>query len=151
MGEGQKTNPTTGGANMTENQIQELTRMRQSNMGYSHIAKALGLTKAQVSGYCKRHGLDGTLASNSRNCTTPGYCRCCGAPLNQNPKTKTSYFCSAACRQAWWNTHLNQVNRRAFYDVTCASCGRTFKSYGNKNRKFCSHACYINHRFHKGD
>ena len=136
---------------MTENQIQELTRMRLNNMGYSHIAKALGLTKAQVSGYCKRHGLDGTLANNSRTSSAPSFCKCCGAPLNQNPKTKTSYFCSSACRQVWWNAHLNQVNRRAFYDITCARCGRTFKSYGNKNRKFCSHACYINHRFHKGD
>ena len=45
-----KNQPTTGGANMTENQIQELTRMRHENMGYSHIAKALGLTKEQVSG-----------------------------------------------------------------------------------------------------
>ncbi len=136
---------------MTDKQIQELRRMRQENAGYAHIAKALGLTKSQVSGYCKRHGLDGHLASNSRATTTPGFCKCCGAPLSQKPKTKTSLFCSSACRQAWWNAHLSQVNRRAFYDITCAGCGRTFQSYGNKTRKFCSHACYINHRFHKGD
>ena len=28
-------------------------------------------------------------------------------------------------------------------------CGRLFTAYGNKKRKYCSHRCYIEHRYDK--
>jgi len=34
--------------------------------------------------------------------------------------------------------------------MTCARCGKEFTSYGNKNRKYCSHDCYIKARFWEG-
>ena len=42
----------------------------------------------------------------------------------------------------------NLVNKRliesyAHYNLTCEYCGKEFESYGNKNRKYCSRACYV--------
>ena len=135
---------------MTDKQKDALCQLRAQGLGYSRIAKVLGLTKSQVSGYCKRHGLDGVRSNNERTNTSPQFCKQCGTSINQKPHTKTSLFCSRACRQAWWNSHLNLVNKQAIYNFTCACCGQAFTSYGNRNRKYCSHACYINHRYHKG-
>ena len=47
---------------------------------------------------------------------------------------------------AWWNTHPADVNKQAFYSITCQHCGKDFLSYGNKNRKYCSRECYSNAR-----
>lgn len=54
-------------------------------------------------------------------------------------------FCSDYCCQKWWNSHPEAVDRKAWYTLTCAYCGKEFKSYGNK--KYCSKECYYNARF----
>lgn len=74
-------------------------------------------------------------------------CECCGNPVSQNPGRKQKRFCSDSCRNHWWNTHMEDVDRRANYECVCECCGKTFSSYGNKKRKYCSHSCYINGRF----
>ena len=47
----------------------------------------------------------------------------------------------------WWNSHLHLVKRKAMYDFVCPTCGKSFSAYGNRNRKYCSHECYIEARF----
>ena len=54
---------------------------------------------------------------------------------------------SDTCRTAWWNSHPDCVDRKAVYAYTCAHCGKPFTAYGNKERKYCSHGCYISDRF----
>ena len=46
---------------------------------------------------------------------------------------------------------MEDVDRRAIYECVCECCGKTFSSYGNKNRKYCSHSCYIKGRFGGGE
>ena len=41
-------------------------------------------------------------------------------------------------------THSPEIT----YIITCKQCGKKFTSYGNRNRKYCSHKCYIYHRFY---
>jgi transposase len=36
---------------------------------------------------------------------------------------------------------------KVFYTVKCTFCGTEFSCYGDKNRKYCSHKCYIDDRF----
>ncbi|VTX62978.1 Uncharacterised protein [uncultured Actinomyces sp.] len=48
---------------------------------------------------------------------------------------------------SWWHTHPMMLERRAITTHACAGCGATFESYGNKHRKYCTHACYIRTRF----
>lgn len=50
-------------------------------------------------------------------------------------------FCSDRCRMKWWNSHLDQVQRKANYDFVCPVCKKPFTVYGNANRKYCSHEC----------
>ena len=42
---------------------------------------------------------------------------------------------------------MDLVNRKANYECTCEKCGKKFISYGNKDRKYCCHECYIEDRF----
>ena len=77
-------------------------------------------------------------------------CLCCGTPVAQNAGRKEKKFCSDKCRNKWWNAHLDKVDRRVIREVTCAGCGKTFSVYGQAARKYCSHACYIRHRFGGG-
>lgn len=137
---------------MTVDQKEQIRNLRSSGYGYATIAKAMGLTKNQVAAYCRRNNLIGVAGNDSkREVPDTGRCRGCGKPLVQVPGRKTVRFCSSACRQKWWNNHLDRVNRKAVYHFTCACCGKTFSAYGNRNRKYCSHECYIRARFKGGE
>ena len=136
---------------MTNEQKEQIRRLRRDGYGYATIAEALGLTKNQVSAFCRRDGLTGVASDASRETPDVGCCRCCGKALVRTPGKKEAKFCSDACRQAWWNAHLDQVRRKAVYEYTCAGCGRPFSAYGNSHRKYCSHACYIEARFKGGE
>ncbi len=35
-------------------------------------------------------------------------------------------------------------------EYRCPRCGSTFRAYRNRNRKYCSHECYIADRFGGG-
>ena len=47
----------------------------------------------------------------------------------------------------WWNSHAEQVKRKALYPFKCAACGKEFTAYGNTHRRYCSHGCYCKDRF----
>ena len=136
---------------MTNEQKAEIRKLRGSGHGYATIADALGLTKNQVSAFCRRNNLSGNASKEDAGQPDANCCRNCGKPLTQLPGRKEVKFCSEACRRAWWNSHLDQVNRKAIYEYTCTGCGRPFSAYGNSRRKYCSHECYIRARFKGGD
>ena len=137
---------------MTNEQKERITAMRLGGCGYTAIAKAVGLTKDNVKAYCRTHELAGIKApSNARITPKQDFCLFCGIPLLQTPGRKRIKFCSAACRQQWWNAHPEQVKKKAVYSFTCAHCGETFTAYGNAGRKYCSHDCYIAARFKGGE
>lgn len=137
---------------MTNEQKYKIAELRQSGYGYANIADALGLTKNQVSAYCRRAGLTGTKAAvGTTDVPASNCCRNCGKPLMQVAGRKPVKFCSEACRIHWWNTHPDSVDKKAFYDFTCACCGKPFRAYGNSQRKYCCHACYVQARFQGGD
>lgn len=131
---------------MTNEQIKQIENLRADGCGYARIAELLSLSKNTVKSYCQRHGLSG-IAAKEEPAPAQSFCRECGSPLTQMPGRKEAKFCSDTCRNAWWNAHQNMVRRKAVYEFTCAGCGRPFSAYGNANRKYCSHACYIKSRF----
>ena len=90
---------------MTNEQKEQIKKLRDSGYGYATIAEALGLTKNQVSAFCRRNSLSGNTADPDKK-ETPnvGCCRCCGKPLVQVSGRKEAKFCSDACRNKWWNT-----------------------------------------------
>ena len=74
-------------------------------------------------------------------------CTQCGKEIWQQPGRKTKRFCSDSCRYKWWNSHPNQLRRESLRQSVCPVCGKTFSAYGSRNRKYCSHDCYIFDRF----
>lgn len=137
---------------MTKEQKEQVIKLRQTGYGYATIADALGLTKNQVSAFCRRNHLTGIKAqTHVEEKPAASCCKNCGKPITQVPGRKLIKFCSPDCRQNWWNAHADMVNKKAVYKFTCACCGRPFTAYGNANRKYCSHACYIRDRYQGGD
>jgi len=130
---------------MTEEQKKQIKDLRRKGEGYKKIAQIIGLSENTVKSFCRRSAIA------RQEMTVPikhdPTCECCGKKMEQIPGRKKRRFCSDACRQKWWNSHLHLVQRKAVYRLKCHHCGRTFEIYGNSRRKYCSHACYIAERF----
>lgn len=137
---------------MTDTQKDRIRQMKADGFGYIKIARDLGLSENTVKSFCRREGLNGKALDGMS--PVPGIdigiCPCCGTKVVQNPGRKTKKFCSDKCRNAWWNNHLDQVERKAHYEFVCAYCKKPFTAYGNAGRKYCSHACYVAARFGGG-
>ena len=131
---------------MTNEQRMIVSSLRAQGMGYGAIARKVGISENTVKSFCRRNAQKAeTTQLDMQN--REHRCLCCGAPVIQHAGRKEKKFCSDKCRNEWWNSHLDKVDRRAIREVTCANCGRTFSVYGRAERKYCSHACYIQHRF----
>lgn len=138
---------------MTQAQANQITKMRLKGVGYRAIGMAVGLSRDIVRNYCKSHNLGGyasVLTKNIQIMMDGGTaCHYCGGEMTQPKTGRPKRFCCEKCRREWWKAHPGEIKRssEASYELVCENCGKTFISYGNKNRKFCSHDCYIKYRF----
>lgn len=115
-------------------------RMRADGAGYKTIATTLGTRRDMV-----RSFLAGLPAPTT---VSPGpWCRWCGVRLDQAGVKRGAKFCCEEHRRCWWACHREAGKRLAIYEFTCAYCALPFSAYGNQDRKYCSHACYVRHRF----
>lgn len=137
---------------MTNNEKEKIKVLREKGYSYSKIAVALEISENTVKGFCRRNNLGGVMASRV-NTKIEEHIKCkqCEKELEQSEKGTRKKFCSDKCRRRWWKEHDYCIDRKAYYTLTYSECGNTFKSYGNKNRKYCSNNCYIKKRFGKGD
>lgn len=126
---------------MTNDQKNQILMLKQSGLGYVKIARRMNISENTVKTFLRR-----TPKTDAIEEKMP-YCQNCGKPVFQDPHRKQKRFCSDKCRMAWWNQHQEKVNRKANYEFTCSYCGKAFTAYGNANRKYCSHECYIEDRF----
>lgn len=137
---------------MTDRQKDRIRQMRAAGYGYMKIAQELGISENTVKSFCRRKGL----SAGKIKAAVPsadgdkGICPCCGAEVKQNPGRKAKKFCSDKCRNKWWNSHPDQIERKARYEFVCAYCKKPFTAYGNAGRKYCCHACYVADRFGGG-
>lgn len=136
---------------MTDAQMAQVKELRMKGVGYRAVADALGLSRDIVRNYCRANGMGGYAAAAMKNVQEQAaggnICICCGRGLIQPGNGRPRKFCSEKCRRQWWKMHPEAVNRKAVYTMVCAHCGKGFESYGNGNRKYCSHDCYIKDRF----
>jgi endogenous inhibitor of DNA gyrase (YacG/DUF329 family) len=134
---------------MNTEQKTKIASLRREGFGYERIAQAVGLTKNTVKSWCRRNNLSGVAMSAAGKTPEliPLFCPTCGKKIDQTPGKRQKRFCSDKCRMTWWNSHQDQITRKAVYSYTCAHCGKPFTAYGNSHRKYCSHACYIADRF----
>lgn len=121
---------------MTEREKADIAALRGEGLGYKAIAKQLGLSVNSAKSHCARHPAE-------KMATAAGgtVCRICGKPVTQTKGKRVKLYCSDACRMKWWNTHTDQVKRKAYYTFICPQCGRQFEGYGNAHRKYCSRQC----------
>lgn len=134
---------------MTDVQKEQIIGYRKQGYGYKKIAGLMGISQNTVKTFCKRNGYSG-VAKEQQAEEGSAVCRCCGKPVTSIPGRKPKKFCSDRCRNRWWNSHLELVQKKANYEYVCLNCKKTFTVYGNANRKYCSHECYIEDRFGGG-
>lgn len=132
---------------MTDKEKQQIAVYREQGLSYTKISNKMNLSINSIKTYCKRHGLGGVRAFDMTGEVKIYSCENCGKPVKQNPGRKQKRFCSDKCRNTWWNAHMDLVKKKANYECICMKCGKSFISYGNKERKYCSHECYIEDRF----
>lgn len=121
---------------MKKQEQETINTMRLQGKSPVEIAWRLGISVNTVRSHIRRHPeLHGGKS-----------CKNCGKPISALPGRKEKLFCSGKCRMAWWNSHREQVQKKAYYRLTCTRCGKEFESYGNKNRKFCCRDCYLRSR-----
>ena len=132
---------------MTVQQKEQIERLRNEGYGCKRIAELLDISANTVKSYCKRNALMGSKEVSPSQDVEEHFCKCCGLPVRQNPGRKEKKFCSDACRMKWWNSHLDLVKRKAVHEFECAYCHHPFLAYAQKQRKYCSHQCYVFDRF----
>lgn len=121
---------------MTEDQKNEIAKLRNFGMGYRAIAKKLNVPDSTIKSHCHTYNL------TSEDITVDTeHCPICGKLLVQIPHTKKKKFCSAKCCKAFW--YQTNTSR------TCLCCGKAFAP-SQKNSKYCCFDCYIKARFYGG-
>lgn len=139
-------------------QKQQISDLRNKGYGYKSIASILKVKRDAVRDFCKNEGLTGYLGYGKSVILSPSVkeesyldkCKQCGKEINKEDRIgRKSKFCSNKCRRVWWNEHPECKDKRegAWYSFICLCCGIEFKSYGNKNRKYCSRECCTEYRF----
>ena len=128
---------------MTDKEKERIADYRREGLSYSKISKLTGFSINTIKSYCRRCGL--VEHRESKENVTP--CEQCRKAVTQTSGRKHKRFCSDICRTLWWNAHQDEINKKSEKSYVCRNCGKTFSSYGNKERKYCSHACYIAHRY----
>ena len=111
---------------------EQVIRLKEEGLGNTEIAKQIGISVNTVQSIVRR------------SFGKKGFCRNCGKQLTGNSKQE---FCSRHCRYEWQKNNAELIPGPANYEQKCKYCGKSFQSYGNKKRKYCSHECYINDRF----
>lgn len=121
---------------MTYKEINTINGFVLVGVGPQKIAEYTSISVNTIKSYLQRHPGEAHLV----------FCQHCGKVVDQYPGRKPKHYCSDQCRMAYWNSHKDEVNKQAFYKLTCKHCGKEFTSYGNINRKYCSRSCYADAR-----
>lgn len=140
---------------MNNFQRTQIWSLRKQGLGYGEVAMAVGLSKDSIKKFCQRnpelrgYGKSPQMMIEER-VKNGTYCQECFQPMVVKSTGRPKKFCSAKCRKANWDSHQEEhdKSKTAYTELTCHYCGRSFLSYANPKRKFCSHKCYIQSRFY---
>lgn len=127
---------------MTNEQKENVRKMRGAGASYAKIAGALGLSENTVQSFCRRNNLtDGFVKNGEPNGKGTLFCLSCGTPIRRTPGYRGRKYCSDRCRIAWWNKRPAAPGRRSTRSFACLACGKQFDAYGGRERKYCSRSC----------
>ena len=123
---------------MNETQKNKLIDLKNEGRSYKEMASALCVSQGTVKSFFSRKKI--------KDEEIYVVCKNCGVSLEKRSGSKK--FCLSLCRYKWWRKNAEN-NRKCVKINICKNCNKKFKSYDNKDRKYCSHKCYINDRFKK--
>ena len=132
---------------VTDQQKRQIIGVRLRGDSHAAIADALGLSRNTVKSFCLRNLRPEPLEVQAAPVSS-GVCAQCGKGFVFCPGHRQRRFCSDQCRMVWWNAHRDLLKSKTKVEHTCASCGKRFMGY-ERQRKYCSHHCYINDRYGK--
>lgn len=135
---------------MTPVQEEKIHKLKLQGLGCKAIAREMDMTVNAIKSYCKRHRISGSAEVVKVDIEEKSsLCLYCKNPILPNKRGRTKKFCSDACRYTWWNENQDKRSKSstAIYHYSCQHCGRSFISYGDKQRKYCSLNCYFKARF----
>lgn len=127
---------------MTNGEKMQIAQLRGQEMGYTQIARVLGMSVNTVKSYCQRNRVQRTndIDGANENCDV---CRQCGTALVHTPGRKKKLFCSDDCRLQWWHAHRDKSRNAS--ECRCKFCGKAFRT--DRVQKYCGYGCYIAMRF----
>ena len=126
---------------MNQHEIEYIRKNRIDGVGFTTIAKALGLPLSTVKSYCRRHGV--IPKSGIDTVQQLRVCLHCGkaiGPVDMKGKKK---FCSDKCRLDWWHMHRHMEKKAV--DRRCPVCGNVYRTA--KEQIYCSRVCYFSARY----
>lgn len=130
---------------------EKIKSLATNGYGLRAIAEALCLSKDTVKSFCRRQGIKIGPTKGNEKVGNGVFCLNCGKALEQTKGKRRKVYCSEKCKNEWWNKRHRELGGKATYSLVCKGCGKEFKSYGNAKRKYCSHGCYIKHRFKEAE
>ncbi len=113
-------------------------------VSFVEISRQLNIPAATNKSYVYRHLEDVAVEMGSLH-----LCPQCGGPVPEM-HFKPRRFCSDRCRVQYWKEHRDEGKHPSMVPHTCAGCHDTFMDYAGRNRRYCSHSCYIQARFGGG-
>lgn len=146
---------------MTTEQKSEITSLREQGYGYKKIAELTDVPVNTVKSFCRRSGVQpsGEIKKDIQDREdqmrdapeeTPvleHFCLFCGKPVEQTPGKRKKKFCCDECRKRYWSLHRNELSNKVTRVYKCQHCGKEFRAYGKRGRKYCSQRCYFAGRF----
>ena len=130
---------------MDKIQIDEILLRRSDGQSMGQISKNTGIPVSTVKSYFRRHRPE----EKTKKAAPAEFCQQCGQGIKNQGRGKPKRFCSDKCRRAWWKANRELSGSQATLKLKCIYCGKTFGSYESRNRKYCSHDCFISDRFRK--
>ncbi|MDL2292561.1 helix-turn-helix domain-containing protein [Acholeplasma sp. OttesenSCG-928-E16] len=118
---------------MTNQEKEQILKLREEGLSYREIAKTLNLPFTSVSSF---------IARQNTNKSNTEICKNCGIKLSQTKGHRKKIFCSEKCRRFWWKSNPDKRNLKAYHECKCEQCGKSFLSYSKADRKYCSYSCY---------
>ena len=119
---------------MSNEQKETIKSLRSQGQSISQISSIIGISANTIKAFLRREH------------KKKEFCKFCRKLLEQLPNCKPKTYCNDTCRYAWWKANRHLATHKVIYDYICDYCKQAFTSLG-KDRKYCSHPCYISARF----
>ncbi|MCQ9343802.1 hypothetical protein [Corynebacterium kozikiae] len=127
---------------LTEHQKQVAIRIKEQGGTPKQVADLLCASLSDVKNFLARAKITPTQTIEDGL-----WCAWCGEHLEASKFNPRKRFCNDAHRLKWWAENRQHITPRNRETQHCLNCGTVFVAWSSATRKYCDHACYIQHRY----